>query len=473
MNHPSSPAGAAAPRDAARSGGTSPGTAPGSSAGGPAPTGGALAGVRIVDLTAVIFGPYCTQILADYGADVIKVEAPEGDTTRWTGPALEHGRAAIFLGANRNKRSVVLDLKQPAAREALLALVDGADVFIHSVRPQKLEKLGLGPEALMARNPRLVYAGLHGFGSDGPYAGQPAYDDIIQGLSGVADLMARQTGTPRYFPTIAADKACGQVAAHAVLAALFQRERTGRGQCVEVPMFESMVSFMMLEHFYGRHLVDAPAAGDGRGPGAVADAGADTKDAAGADAPPGNGAVAADDRTPGYPRLLVPWRRPQRTADGYVCILPYTTAHWRLFFEHSGHPELASDPRFQDIASRTRHIAELYELTGEIVARHDTAHWLALCQRLEIPAAPVNRLEDLEHDPHLQAVDLFPTIPGPGEARYRMIRNPVRLSASEVPLRAPPALGEHTLEVLAEAGLDEATIRRMIDSGAARAAGTG
>ncbi|HWS74716.1 MAG TPA: CoA transferase [Quisquiliibacterium sp.] len=425
MTHPSSPAGAAAsvsPRDTAAT-----------------PTGGgALAGVRIVDLTAVIFGPYCTQILADYGADVIKVESPEGDTTRWTGPALEPGRAAIFLASNRNKRSVVLDLKQAAARDALLALVDGADVFIHSVRPQKLEKLGLGPEALMARNPRLIYAGLYGFGSDGPYAGQPAYDDIIQGLSGVADLMERQTGTPRYFPTIAADKACGQVAAHAVLAALFQRERTGRGQYVEVPMYESMVSFTMLEHFYGRHMADA-----------ASEAG-------------------AADRTPGYPRVLTPWRRPQRTADGYVCLLPYTTAHWRSFFENTGHPELARDPRFQDITARTRHIAELYELTGEIVARRDTAHWLELCQRLEIPAAPVNRLEDLENDPHLKAVDMFPTMPGPDGARYRMIRNPVRLADSEVPLRLPPSLGEHTREVLSEAGLDPATIQGLIDSGAAR-----
>ncbi len=424
---------------------------------------GALAGVRIVDLSAVIFGPYCTPILADYGADVIKVEPPEGDTTRWTGPKLEDGRAAIFLGANRNKRSVVLDLKQPAARDALLALVDTADAFVHSIRPQKLEKLGLGPQALMARNPRLVYAGLYGFGSDGPYAGQPAYDDIIQGLSGVADLMARQTGTPAYFPTIAADKACGQVAAHALLAALFQRERTGRGQYVEVPMFESMVSFLMLEHFYGRHLVDAPA------PGSDADPAASPAPAAGTGA--ASETAVPDDRRPGYPRMLVPWRRPQRTADGYVCILPYTTAHWRLFFEHSGHPELAADPRFADIAARTRHIAELYALTGEIVARHDTAHWLALCQRLEIPAAPINRLEDLEHDPHLRAVGLFPTIPGPDGAGYRMVRNPVRLSASEVPLRTPPRLGEHTRELLAEAGLDPAAIRALLDSGAAREAG--
>ena len=427
-----------------------------------AATGSALAGIRIVDLTSVIFGPYCTQILADYGADVIKIESPEGDTTRWTGPALDHGRAAIFLAANRNKRSVVLDLKQPAAREALLALVDTADVFVHSVRPQKLEKLGLGPAALTARNPRLIYVGLHGFGADGPYAGQPAYDDIIQGLSGVADLMDRQTGTPRYFPTIAADKSCGQVAAHAVLAALFQRERTGRGQCVEVPMFESMSAFMLVEHFYGRHLatrdenahapahpdVTATAGNAGRAPAAA----------------PDNPAHSA-----GYPRLLTPWRRPQRTADGHVCLLPYTTAHWRLFFEHAGRPDLAADPRFQDIASRTRHIAELYELANEIIAGHDTAYWLDLCQRLEIPAAPVNRLEDMEHDPHLKAVDLFPTVHDEDGNSCRLVRNPVRLADSQVPLRMPPALGAHTVQVLEEAGLTPETITRLLDSGAARA----
>ncbi len=410
--------------------------APRSVPAGAAPAAPALAGVRIVDLSSVVFGPYATQILADYGADVIKVESPEGDSTRYTGPALEPGRSAIFLGVNRNKRSVVLDLKQPAAREALLRLTDAADVFVHSVRPQKLEKLGLGPEALMARNPRLIYVGLHGFGEDGPYAGQPAYDDIIQGLSGIADLMNRQTGTPRYFPTIAADKTCGQIAAHAVLAALFQRERTGRGQFVEVPMFESMAAFLLVEHFYGRHLAD----------GAPAD---------------------APDRSPGYPRVLTPWRRPYRTADGHVCMMPYTNAHWRRFFEHEGHAEHARDPRFADIAARTRHIAELYEIVGEIVARRSTAQWLAICADLEIPAAPVNRLEDLENDPHLQATGLFPAVPGPGGAGYRLIRNPVRLADSEVPLRMPPALGEHTREVLLEAGLPAEAVQGLIDSGAA------
>jgi len=393
------------------------------------PAGGALAGVRIVDLTTVVFGPYATQILADYGADVVKVESPDGDSTRTTGPSQQPGLSAAFLGVNRNKRSVVLDLKRPAARDALLALIDGADVFIHNIRPQKLAPLGLDAETLRARHPRLIYVGLHGFGMHGPYGGRPAYDDIIQGMSGIADLMDRQTGTPRYFPTIAADKTCGHVAAHAVLAALFQRERTGRGQFVEVPMFESMAAFVLVEHYYGRHLDR-----DGEAPAPAA----------------------------GYPRVLDQWRRPYRTTDGHVCMMPYTTAHWQRFFEHSGHPQHAADPRFADMAARTRNIGALYALAGEIVATRSTDEWLAFCDRLEIPAARINRLEDLDRDPHLSAVGLFRQVTGRDGARYRLLRNPVTLSDSDVPPRMPPALGEHGAEVLAEAGLSPRQIAEAL-----------
>ncbi|MFC4277802.1 CaiB/BaiF CoA transferase family protein [Achromobacter aloeverae] len=388
----------------------------------------ALGGLRILDLTTVVFGPYASQILADYGADVVKIEAPGGDSTRRTGPSREAGLAAIFLGINRNKRSVVLDLKQQAARAALLTLVDGADVLMHSMRPSKMAKLGLDPASLCARNPRLVYAGLYGFGSGGAYEGQPAYDDVIQGLSGVADLMRRQTGTPQYLPTIAADKTCGLVAAHAILAALFQRERTGRGQALEVPMYESMTSFLMVEHLYGGHLGGPPS----EAPGGM-----------------------------GYPRVLARWRRPYATADGHVCMMPYTDVHWQRFFAHSGRADLAADTRFKDIAARTRHIEILYALTGEIVARRDTAHWLALCRELEIPAAPVNRLEDLPDDPHLRSVGLFVDIDdGHGQA-YRYTRNPVRMADSDVAPAMAPRLGEHTREVLREAGLSEAAIAEL------------
>ena len=208
-----------------------------------------LAGIRVLDLSTVVLGPYASQVLAEYGADVLKIEPPEGDSTRRTGPSTEPGMGAIFLGVNRGKRSVVLDLKRSDGREALLELVDTADVLMHSIRPQKLASIGLDPETLQARNPRLVYVGLHGFAEDGVYGGMPAYDDIIQGLSGCAALMERQTGTPQYYPTIAADKISGLVASHAILAALFKRERTGVGCYVEVPMFEAMTAFNLVEHF--------------------------------------------------------------------------------------------------------------------------------------------------------------------------------------------------------------------------------
>lgn len=391
----------------------------------------ALGGVRILDLTSVVFGPYASQILADYGADVIKIEAPVGDSTRHTGPAQEPGLSAIFLGVNRNKRSIVLDLKQANAREALLRLVDQADVIMHSMRPVKMARLGLDPVTLCARNPRLIYAGLYGFGEGGSYDGLPAYDDIIQGLSGIADVMHRQTGTPGYMPTIAADKTCGLIAAHAILAALFQRERTGLGQQLEVPMFESMTSYLLVEHFYGRHLQDTP------------------------------GPI-------GYPRVLTQWRRPYQTTDGYLCMMPYTDTHWRVFFNETGHPGYAEDARFCDISSRTRHIETLYEIAGGIVSQRDTAHWLALCARVEIPAAPINRLQDLENDPHLQSVNFFTSVQSDSGHRYRYTRNPVTMQRSQVAPQMAPTLGAHTREVLIAAGIDEDELTALFASGGAQ-----
>lgn len=394
------------------------------------PSGGPLSGIRVLDLTSVIFGPYASQILADYGADVIKVESPQGDSTRNTGPRYEDGLAAIFLSVNRNKRSLVLDLKQPAAREALLALAATADVFMHSIRPQKMAALGLGPEDLRARNPRLVYAGLLGFGTGGAYEGRPAYDDTIQGLSGIADIMARQTGEPLYLPTIAADKTCGLIAAHAILAALFQRDRMGVGQTIEIPMFEAMASFNLVEHFYGRHLADAP------GP-------------------------------TGYPRLMSRWRRPYRTTDGHLCMMPYTDLHWRNFFTHTGHDSHAADPRFADIGSRTRHIDTLYSLAQEIVATQSTQYWIDLCERIEIPATRINTLDDLETDPHLTDVGLFVDVADAQSRTYRFTRNPVRMEHGADTVKLPPRLGEHTRDILTEAGVPQAQIDALFASGAA------
>lgn len=394
-----------------------------------------LQGVRVLDLSSVVFGPLASQVLADYGAEVIKIEPPEGDSTRNTGPTNEPGMAAVFLGTNRSKQSVVLDLKQPAAQAALQALVATADVFMHSMRPQKLAGLGIDPEVLLAQHPRLVYAGLHGFAQGGPYAGRPAYDDVIQGMSGLAALMEQQTGEARYLPTIAADKTCGLIAAHAILAALFQRERTGRGAFVEIPMFESMVGFNLVEHFYGQHF-DPPLS------------------------------------APGYPRVLAPWRRPYRTADGYISMMPYTTVHWQRFFTEVGASEMAADLRFKDMASRTRHIAELLQIAGGFIARESTAHWVATCERLEIPAAPITRLDDLPNDPHLQATGFFATLDDPAMGRLRFPGVPVRFNGERASVGMPPRLGQHTRSVLQAAGLTGHDIDTLFASGAARGQGT-
>lgn len=424
----------------------------------------ALSGIRVLDLTTVVFGPYASQILADYGADVIKVESREGDSTRQTGPRQEEGLAAIFLGVNRNKRSIVLDLKTADGRQALLELVAQADVLMHSMRPHKMQALGLDPETLCAQHPRLIYAGLYGFGVGGAYDGRPAYDDIVQGLCGLADTVARQTGEPGYLPTIAADKTCALMAAHAVLAALFQRERDGVGQQIEVPMFEAMTSYVLVEHLYGRHMADPRPGQDGEG--AAEPAGA-------ANGPSGmtaHGAQAKQPRAPeptaGYPRVLVPWRRPYRTQDGYLCLMPYTDAHWQAFFRNAGHPRHADDPRFAGIAQRTRHIAALYELVGAILLEHPTAYWQSLCDAWQIPNAAINRLDDLERDPHLQSVEFFAELDH-GDHRYRFTRNPVRLSRSQVDPAMPPGLGEHTVEVLRESGWPQSRIEALIESGAA------
>ncbi|SDM05563.1 Crotonobetainyl-CoA:carnitine CoA-transferase CaiB [Oryzisolibacter propanilivorax] len=385
---------------------------------------GPLAGVRVLDLSSVVFGPLASQALADYGAEVVKIEPPGGDSTRHTGPAVEPGMAAMFMGCNRSKKSVVLDLKQPLARQALHALLATADVFMHSMRPQKIARLGLDADSLRARYPHLVYAGLHGFGEDGPYAGLPAYDDVIQGMSGLADLMQRQTGEARYLPTIAADKTCALVAAQAILAALFARERTGQGSFVEIPMFETMVGFNLVEHFYGMHFTPALSGA-------------------------------------GYPRVMAPWRKPYRTLDGHVCLMPYTDAHWRRFFDAVDQPQLAQDARFASQDSRTQHIAALLEILSAQVAQHDTRHWLDTCRRLEIPAAPVARLDELPQDRHLQATGFFTHLQDRAMGEVRLARSSVRFDGAPPPVSMPPRLGEHTHALLRDAGLDDADLAQL------------
>lgn len=391
---------------------------------------GPLDGVRVLDLTSVVLGPLATQIMGDLGADVIKIEAPAGDTTRLTGPKRSSDMSALFMGLNRNKRSLVLDLKQETARDALWRLIDGADVFLHSIRPQAIAKLGFGHDDVLARNERMVYAGVHGFRMDGPYAGQPAYDDVIQGLSGSADLMARLVGEPRYMPTIMADKTCGLVTAYAVMAALFERERSGRGQFVEIPMFETMVSFNMADHIFG-HAFEPP-----EGP-------------------------------LGYSRVLAPSRRPYRTSDGHICMLAYTDAQWRRFWAEVGHPEHGDDPRFDTLASRADNIEEVYSLAESFMSARSTDDWLETLQRLEIPCGRITTLEELEDDPHLAETGFFRTEAHPTEGDVRLTAPPVGFARTPADItRLQPKLGEHSDEILSGIGLSDDEIADMRASGA-------
>jgi crotonobetainyl-CoA:carnitine CoA-transferase CaiB-like acyl-CoA transferase len=390
---------------------------------------GPLAGIRVLDLTSVVFGPLATQILGDMGADVIKVEGPEGDTTRYTGPARSKDMAALFMGLNRSKRSLVLDLKKPSAKEALWRLIEQADVFVHSMRPQKIEALGFGYETVLARNPRVVYAGLHGYLNGGPYSGQPAYDDVIQGQSGIASLMAQVAGEPRYAPMIIADKTCGLMAVNAISAALFARERTGRGQFVEIPMFESMAFFVLAEHLYG-HAFVPPKAGLG------------------------------------YSRVLAPWRRPYRTKDGHICMLAYTDPQWRKFWSLVGKSELSCDPRFDTVGNRSRNIEELYRLAGECLHGRTTDEWIPILQELDIPAARISSLDDLFADPHLAAVNLLSQATHPTEGEIMLANLPFRFSETPASVsRLQPKFGQHSQEILREAGFSDDEVQKLLASG--------
>ena len=390
---------------------------------------GPLAGVRVLDLTSVVLGPYATQMLGDLGADVIKIEPPEGDTTRYTGPRVSRDMASLFMGVNRNKRSIVLDLKTAPARDVLLRLVDRADVFVHNIRPQKLEPLALGADTLTRRNPRLIYAGIHGWREDGPYRGRPAYDDIIQGLCGVASLMDQLTGEPRYAPTILCDKTSGLVAAQAILAALYSREKTGRGQFIEIPMFETMVSFIMVEHLHGM----------------------------GFDPPQGEA---------GYSRVLAPWRRPYRTADGYLCMLAYTDAQWWRFWAEVSQPEMMKDARFVDMAARSRNIDEVYRLAGEQLTSRPTADWIETFDKLEIPAGPVKTLNEVIDDPHLREIGFFKRMNHPTEGDLVVPDVPVRFADTPAAIdRLPPHLGEQGREILQEIGMRTEEIEALASNG--------
>jgi crotonobetainyl-CoA:carnitine CoA-transferase CaiB-like acyl-CoA transferase len=396
---------------------------------------GPLHGVRVLDLTTVVMGPYATQILADFGADVVKVEPLEGDVMRHAWPFRHPGMGHIFLNANRNKRSVALDLKKDAAREACLAIARRVDVLVYNIRPQAMARLKLSYEEIKAVNPKIIYVGCFGYSQRGPYAAKAAYDDLIQGAAGIPWLLKTQGAeTPRYAPIIVADRSVGQQVASAVSAALYHREKAGKGQRVDVPMFEHLLQIVLGEHL-GGYTFD-PQHGEA-----------------------------------GYARMLAPDRRPYQTKDGYVCALIYNDKQWKAFFEVLGRPELFLSKEYSTQEARSKNYASAYAMVATEMKKRTTDEWIAALERADIPVQRMNSLSDIVADPHLAATGFFRTVEHPTEGRLRSMAVPSEWSESAPEYRRhAPRLGEHTREVLREAGLTEERIERLLESGAARAA---
>ena len=390
-----------------------------------------LAGLRIIDMSAVVMGPFAAQILGDLGADVIKVEPHAGDTTRHVTPMRNKNMGWVYLHANRNKRSLVLDLKDTEGKSAFLKLVEISDAIITNVRPAALERLGLGWDVLHAINPRLIVVNLVGYGSGGPYDGRPAYDDLIQGVTSLPSLLVQAVSeTPHYVPLALNDRATGLSSAVALLAAVHYREKNGRGQQIEVPMFETMAQWVLGDHMGGKTFE-----------------------------PPLGSA--------GYKRTLNKERRPYKTKDGMICTIIYTDKHWSTFMELIGEGEAyRSDPRFANISTRTDHAHELYAWVSNAMEARTSAEWVAALLAADIPVTPLHDLDSLMEDEHLTAVNYLPVVEHPTEGRVRDIRVPTTWSESQPNVRRhAPQLGEHSVEVLREAGLSEDRIAALIARG--------
>jgi crotonobetainyl-CoA:carnitine CoA-transferase CaiB-like acyl-CoA transferase len=396
---------------------------------------GPLQGIKVIDMTTVLMGPYATQMLGDYGADIIKVESLEGDVTRLIGPTRHPGMGPVFLNTNRSKRSICLDLKKVAGRDAVLRLIASTDVLVYNVRPQAMVRLRLGYEEVSKVNPRLIYAGVFGFGQDGPYAAKPAYDDLIQGATGLPALMAQTSdGVPRYVPNALVDRIVGLTAVGAICAGLVHRDRTGRGQRLDIPMFETMASFVMGDHMGG--LTYEPPLDKG-----------------------------------GYARHLSRDRRPYQTSDGYICVIVYNDKQWENFFQATGRDDLRRDSRFATFAGRAVNIDMVYGELARIFETRTTTEWTELLTKADVPVMPMHDLESILHDEHLVATGFFPVVEHPTEGPIRNMK--VSATWSETPaesVRLAPRLNEHGAEILREAGFTAHEIATLVREGVTKPA---
>lgn len=398
---------------------------------------GPLSGLKVVDLTSVLMGPFATQFMGDFGADVIKVEPLTGDLIRTIGPSRSCGMGPLFLNANRSKRSIMIDLKKPDGRALLLDLCRQADILVYNVRPAAMIRLGLSYEEVRAENPRIIYAGLYGYGQEGRYAARPAYDDLIQGGATLPHLfMLSGSDEPRYVPAAIADRIVGLTALGGILAAVIERGRSGRGQRIDVPMFETMVGFILGDHLGGLTFEPPLDAG-------------------------------------GYVRQLARDRRPYRTADGHVCALVYTDDHWRRFLSAIGQPDLMEkDERFASFSSRMNNVTHVYGWLADVFLARTSGEWIDLLDTADVPVMAMHSFETVLEDPHLAEVGFFQRVNHPSEGEIVTMANPVHMSESPVePSRLAPQPGEHTVEILKELGVDEARISALVDGGIVGALG--
>ena len=379
----------------------------------------------------MIFGPLASQYLADMGAEVIKLEPPEGDLTRSIGPRQSPKMGAFFLSSNRNKRSIVVNLKTPKGKQVLQKLISQSDVLIHSLRSSAAQQLGVSYELCKANNPKIIFCHVSGYSENGLYAGRPAYDDIIQAASGLAMMQNVIAGVPRYIPTIIADKISGLHAAYGIVSAVLHRFRFDEGQEIQVPMFETISAFNMIEHQWGHAFSPAKA-------------------------------------KMGYEPVSTASRRPYKTLDGYLSVLPYSDNHWLKFFELSGCPEKMQDTRFSTFASRQKNFRIVWDEIEYQIGLKSNQQWLALLKDSDIPFSVVNDIEDLINDPHLNSVDFWKILPHPTEGNLRFTKNPIEMSQSKTDMyRLPPLLGEHTQEILKELHFTDEQIKDLTQANGA------